>query len=106
MFERSDMLVIKAEIWPGGIVEDRFEIARVAIINRGQSPTASLADYNVIGLLGRDKTEFPTEGVVLGYQRHQGWSGLTSQALRALDRGPSLFHPEYTEAVINLLKKG
>lgn len=98
------MLIIKAEIWPQGVVEERFEIARIGIINRGSMPDAALADYNVISILGRDKTEYIAEGFVLGYARHHGWHQLASQAL--YERGPSILHPEYTQTVVDLLKKG
>lgn len=98
------MLVIKAEIWPGGEVDERFEIARTGIINRGNSPTAALGDYNVVSILGRDRTEHITEGVVLAHVRQHGWHPLAAQAL--MERGPSIFHPEYTQAVIGLLRKG
>lgn len=99
------MLVIKAEIWPHGEVENRFEIARIGIINRGAHSTPSLADYNVITILGRDRTERVTEGVLLAHVRQIGWQPL---AVRALEEhgAPTSFHPEYTQAVVDLLKRG
>lgn len=99
------MLVIKAEIWPQGDHTSGVEIARIAVVNRG-GDVRSLADYNVIGLLGRDQREQVAEGVVLAHFRHNGWRPLATNALRSVDDGPSLFHPEYTQAVVDLLRKG
>jgi hypothetical protein len=96
------MLVIKTEIWPGGDVEGKFEIARIGIINRGGSGV--LADYNVIGILGRDTKEVLMEGLVLAHLRPHGWMPLAARALS--ERGISAFHPEYTQAVADLLKRG
>lgn len=98
------MLVIKAEIWPRGSVEDRFEIARIGIINRGNAHT--LADYNIIGILERDVQESLAEGFVLAHRRSSGWEKLTVRALGELVPSPSVFHPEYTQAVVDLLKRG
>lgn len=98
------MLVIKAEIWPQGDVEGRFEIARIGIINRDSRADAAIADYNVVTILGRDGKEKILEGVVLAHIRNHGWQQLTSQAL--FERGPDIFHPEYTQTVVGLLRKG
>lgn len=99
------MLVIKAEIWPRGEVENRFEIARIGIINRGAHSTPSIADYNVVSILGRDRKERLVEGVLLAHVRQTGWQPLAARALE--EHGvPSPFHPEYTQAVADLLKRG
>lgn len=97
------MLVIKAEIWPGGDADNKFEIARIGIINRGSNP-ATIADYNVISILGRDREEHVVEGCVLAHIRAHGWHALASRAL--LEHGPEIFHPDYTQAVVEMLKKG
>lgn len=49
------MLVVKAEIWPQGNIDERVEIARLGITNISGRP--SIADYTVIGILGRDHKE-------------------------------------------------
>ena len=97
------MLVIKAEIWPQGDVDSRFEIARLGIINRGGD--SIIGDYNVIGLLERDRTEFVRADVLLAHDRRNGWRPLTSRALHACG-SPGLFHPEYVQTVVELLKRG
>lgn len=98
------MLVIKAEIWPRGDVDSRFEIARIGIINRGDSLTSGIADYNVISILDRDSKERVAEGALLDHFRHNGWRPLAARAL--LEDGPPLFHHDYVQAVTTLLKKG
>jgi len=98
------MLVIKAEIWPQGNVASRFEIARIGIINRGDGSPA-LADYDVISILGRDRKEWITQGVVLAHMRHHGWRPLTVRALTPED-SPRLLHREYVEDITDLLKRG
>lgn len=96
------MLVIKAEIWPHGEVEKQFEIARIGIINRGMH--RGVADYNVIGLLNRDREDHVMQALVLGHARHTGWRRLAACALLQ-DEAP-VFDTSYVTTVMELLKKG
>jgi hypothetical protein len=96
------MLVIKAEIWPHGEVDERFEIARIGITNIGGHQ--AVADYTVIGIHGRDREEWVTQGVVTSHIRQHGWRPLAIRALTA--GGPLALHQEYVSAVVDLLKRG
>jgi len=99
------MLVIKTEIWPHGEVENRFEIARIGIINCRGHGTPDIADYSVVGLLERDKAEYVAEGILLAHFRQNGWEPLAARALREQERAP-IFHPDYTQSVVDLLRRG
>lgn len=96
------MLVIKAEIWPCGEVDERFEIARIGIINCGGSGV--VADYNVISILGRDQREWVTQSVVVDHMRPLGWQPLLIRAL--MSEVPVEMHRKYVETVVDLLKRG
>lgn len=98
------MLVIKTEIWPRGDINSRFEIARIGIINQGDSLTSGIADYNVISILDRDQEERTAEGVLVAHFRQNGWRPLAARAL-AVDT-QSLFHPDYTRTIVDVLKRG
>lgn len=96
------MLVVKAEIWPHGEVDNRFEIARIGIIHRRSQ--GDLADYNIIGLLNRDKHDHVMQAIALAHARSSGWRRLAACALLQ-DEAP-IFRPEYVAETIELLKKG
>lgn len=98
------MLVIKAEIWPGGDVGSRFEIARIGIINRGGPTSGVLADYDIIGIMGRDRREWIHEGVVRDHFRDKGWQLLVSRALTQANGGP--LDEVYVADTVKLLKRG
>lgn len=97
------MLVVKAEIWPRGEADERFEIARIGIANRSNN-VRGVADYNIVGLLGRDKQEWVTQGMLLGHVRSLGWQPLVARALTEQEDG--LLHSDYVDSVAELLRKG
>lgn len=97
------MLVVKVEVWPRCEASERFEIARVGIINRGDSDCA-IADYDVIGIMGRNRQEWLTHGIVAAHIRPSGWEGLVARALTQQQDG--LLHPNYVQSVADLLRKG
>lgn len=96
------MLVVKAEIWPYGEVGERFEIARIGITNiSGRSP---VANYTVVGILGRDRQEWVTRGTVMDHIRLLGWQPLVARALT--EQQDAYLHAEYVQTVADLLRKG
>lgn len=96
------MLVVKTEIWPQGNVDERIEIARLGITNI--SGRSSIADYTVVGILGRDHKEWVTQGVVLTHARHIGWKPLVARALT--EQQNACLHDEYVQTVAELLRRG
>lgn len=98
------MLVIKAEIWPGGDLDSRYEIARIGIINRGGPVSHTLADYDIVGIMGRDRQEWIREGVVRQHFRYNGWQPLVARALTQANGGP--LDSDYVADIVKLLKRG
>lgn len=97
------MMVVKVEIWPYGESEERFEIARVGIINQGTG-TPALADYHVVALNERDKDEKLLQGQVLDHRRALPWQRLVSDSLYAM--GSTCASEKYAEDIAELLRKG
>lgn len=96
------MLVVKAEIWPQGNTDEQFEIARIGITNiTGRQP---LADYTVVGILGRDHEERVMQGTILAHARRLGWRPLVARTLT--EPQADLLHPEYVQTAAKLLRRG
>lgn len=98
------MLVIKAEIWPKGDVDSRFEIGRIGIINRDRP--GFLADYDVVALLARDSGEYIMRDVVTGHDRRDGWRPLTAAALTVTGWPSGTYDLTDTQRITDLLKRG
>lgn len=97
------MMVVKVEIWPHGEVGERFEIARVGIINQGTG-TPAMADYHVVALNERDCDEKILQGQVLDHRRALPWQRLVSDALYAM--GNVTIGERYAQGIAELLREG
>ena len=96
-------MVVKIEVWPGGMPSSAFEIARLGIANRGDG-TPQVADYDVLALLGRERRETVCYSEVLKHQRDYGWESLV---MRAIDlEGKPLSLDERAHRITEILRKG
>jgi hypothetical protein len=99
------MLVIKAEIWPGGDVGRAFEISRIGIANVSQLRRYS--DYEVTALMGRDTDEYVVRTHITSHDRQSGWVPLARRTMTNIflseERGPQI---PYDDPVAELLRKG
>lgn len=99
------MLVVKAEIWPGGDFDRAFEISRIGIANL--SGPVDVSDYKVTALLARERGEIVVQSKVHSHQRELGWVPLVKRALTSIHLADDLAQPcAYDDAIAELLRKG
>lgn len=99
------MLVVKAEVWPGGNFNRAFEISRIGIANI--SHLVDVSDYEVTALLARERDECVIRAKVHSHRRELGWVPLVKRALTSIHLADALAQPcAYDDAVAELLRKG
>jgi len=91
------MVVVKVELWPGGLEDQAEELSRMYIANTGSSPHPDIGNYNValmrkgaknppwkIGFGGNDTTKPQREGSVENHPRKQHVMHLVRKALTSI----------------------
>jgi hypothetical protein len=103
--EKAKVLVVKVEVWPGGIFSRAFEVSRVGIAN--VSDLARHSDYEVTALMSRDRDERVVRTKIRSHDRELGWVPLVQRSMTGIFLMDKTGHEvPYGDPVAELLRKG